>query len=107
VGLTKTAIKNVLGRRHVALRTLETIVVEIEAVINNRPLTLISSEVDDPKPPTPSHLLHGKKITCLLYRMVEAGEVSDPSYGEVSHVCRQAKVQAAILKDFRRRWCHD
>jgi len=35
VGLTKTAIKQVLQRRLVALQTLETVVVEIEAVIND------------------------------------------------------------------------
>jgi len=53
VGLTKTTIKKVLGRRHVSLQTLKTIAVEIEAVMNDHPLTFISLEVDDPEPPTP------------------------------------------------------
>ena len=57
MGLTKTAIKKVLGRRHVSLPTLETIVVEIEAVLNDRPLTLVSSELEDLEPLTPAHLL--------------------------------------------------
>ena len=34
VGLTKTAIKKVLGRRHISLPTLETTIVEIEAILN-------------------------------------------------------------------------
>lgn len=32
VGLTKTAINKVLGQRHIFLPTLETIIVEIEAI---------------------------------------------------------------------------
>ena len=107
VGVTKTAIKKTLGRRHVSLRTLEAIVVEIEAVVNDRPLTFVPSEADDPEPLTPSHLLHGRRITCLPHQMVETDEVLDPSYGEPNQICRQARVQAAILRDFQKRWCHE
>jgi len=107
VGVTKTAIKKVLGRRHVSLQTLEAIVVEIEAVVNDRPLTFVPSEADDPEPLTPSHLLHRRRITCLPHQMVEPDEVLDPSYGEPNQICRQAKVQAAILRDFQGRWCHE
>jgi len=42
IGLTKTAIKKVLGRCHVSLSTLETIIVKIEAILNDHPLTFIS-----------------------------------------------------------------
>ena len=107
VGLTKTTIKKALGRRHVLLRTLETIVIEIEAVVNDHPLTFVSSEANDLEPLTPSHLLHGRRITCLPYQMMETDEVLDPNYGGASQICRQAKVQAAILHDFQRRWCHE
>ena len=107
VGVTKTAIKKVLGRRYVSLQTLEAIVVEIEAVVNDRPLTFVPSETDDPEPLTPPHLLHGRRITCLPHQMVETDEVLDPSYGEPNQIRRQAKIQAAILKDFQKRWCHE
>ena len=50
IGLTKTWLKKVLGRAHVMLATLETMVVEIEAVLNDRPLTY------PPGPPT-THIL--------------------------------------------------
>ena len=97
-----------LGRRHVSLQTLETIVVEIEAVVNDHPLTFVSSEANDPEPLIPSHLLHGRRITCLPYQMMmETDEVLDPNYGEARQICRQAKVQASILHDFQRRWCHE
>jgi len=82
VGLTKSAIKKVLGRRHISLTVLETIVVEIEAVINDRPLTFVSSELGDVEPLTPAHLLHGRRITYLPHEMVDIDKILDPSYGD-------------------------
>ena len=38
IGLTKSALKKTLGRAHVSLMVLETLVTEIEAVLNDRPL---------------------------------------------------------------------
>ena len=107
IGLSKLAIKKVLGRRHVSLLTLETITVEIEATLNDRLLTYVSSELGDPEPLTPAHLLHGRRITCLPYQEVELDELTDPSYREASQTQKRAKVQAAILRDFRKRWCNE
>ena len=42
---------------------LETIVVEIEAILNDHPLTFVLSDMEDPEPLTPAHLLHRRKIT--------------------------------------------
>ena len=67
IGLTKTTLKKVLGRRFVSLETLQTIVTEIEAVMNDRPLTHVSSSIDDLEPLTPSHLLYGRNITPMSY----------------------------------------
>jgi len=49
VGLTKHAIK---GKAFVTLimTQLETIVVEIETMLNNRPLIYVSPDIDDPEP---------------------------------------------------------
>lgn len=41
IGLTKSTLKEVLGRTHVSLTTLQTLVVEVEAVLNDRPLTYL------------------------------------------------------------------
>jgi len=59
IDLTKTTIKKVLGRSFIMLAALQTLVVEIEAVLNDRPLTYLSSDVTDPELLTPSHLLYG------------------------------------------------
>ena len=45
MGLTKTTFKKVLGRTFTSLSTLQTIVVEIEALLNDHPLTYISTDL--------------------------------------------------------------
>ena len=67
IGLTKTSLKKILGRRFVSMETLQTIMTEIEAVLNDRPLTHVSSNLHDLEPLTPSHLLYCRKMTSLPY----------------------------------------
>ena len=50
--IMKTALKKMLNRANVLLTVLETLVVEIEAVLNNRPLTYTPSEFDEMDPLT-------------------------------------------------------
>ena len=40
---------------------------EIEGVMNDRPLTYVTSDSADPDPLTPAHLLYGRRITALHY----------------------------------------
>ena len=42
---------------------MSTLITEIEAVINSRPLTHVSNDHRDPQALTPSHILLGKKLT--------------------------------------------
>ena len=83
---------------------LETIVVEIEAVINDRPLTFVSFELGDLEPLTPAHLLRSRRITYLPHEMIDTDEILDPSYGNTDSVHRRAKIVAVILRDFQNRW---
>ena len=48
------------GRTFISLTGLQTIVIKIEAVLNDRPITYVSSDVSDPEPLTPAHLLYGR-----------------------------------------------
>jgi hypothetical protein len=56
IGLTKQILKKILGRAMVILETLQTIDTEIESLLNDRPLTFVSSSLKDPEPSTPAHL---------------------------------------------------
>ena len=53
VSLTKMSLKKVLGRAHVLLLVLQTLVVEIEATLNDQPLTHVSCNIADLEPITP------------------------------------------------------
>ena len=81
--LNRTAIKKTLGRTHVSLLVLQTIVVEVELILNNQPLIYLSDDVRDPEPLTPSHILYGRMLTNLPHELVLQEYVQDPSYGEI------------------------
>ena len=67
IGLTKTCLRKVLGKACVSLAELQTIVTEVECILNDRPLTYVSSVPADEQPLTTSHLLYGRTITSLTY----------------------------------------
>ena len=56
---TKRCLRKTIGRASLRYEELCTVVVEVEAVLNSRPLTYVSTE-DDEEPLTPSHLLTGR-----------------------------------------------
>ena len=108
IGLTKAALKKVLGRAHISLTMLQTLVVEVEATLNDRPLTYISDDPRDPQPLTASDLLYGRRITTLPYRTVTEEDIHDPDYGNPqSRICKSAKKLALLLRHFQARWKHE
>ena len=54
----KSCVKKTLGRSKLLFDELTTILVEVEAVLNSRPLTYLYSD-DVEEPVTPSHLVIG------------------------------------------------
>ncbi|KRX12791.1 hypothetical protein T07_7237 [Trichinella nelsoni] len=61
----KTALRKVLAKALVSREELITILCEIEARINARPLTTISDDSNDLEPLTPVHFLTGRTLTEL------------------------------------------
>ena len=53
------AVKKTLGRAHVNLMTLQTVIAEVKATLNSHPLTYVPDDISDPEPLTPANLLHG------------------------------------------------
>ena len=104
VGLTKASLKKVLGRSYVSLLDLQTIIVEIEAILNDRPLTYVSPDLKDPEPLTPAHLLYGRRIVSLPHPMIEGEVIDDPDYGSNSQVKGRAGTMTLLLNRFWRRW---
>ena len=105
IGLTKLSLKKMLGRTYTTLPTLQTLIVEVEAILNDCPLTYLSSDIIDPQPLTPSHLIYGQRIVMLPHLVCEDDEVSDNDYDDSgSQTRRRAKIQALLLKHFWLKW---
>ena len=84
----------------------------MEAILNDCPLTFVSSELGDPEPLTPAHLLYGRRITCLPHQDINIDELQDTTYGEASQLRKKARLQTAVLQevtliDFKKRWHHE
>ena len=107
IGLTKLSLKKILGRTFTTLPVLQTLVIEVEAMLNDRPLTYLSSDITDPQPLTPSHLIYGQRIVMLPHLMCEDDEMTDVDYQtglSDSLLRRKVKIQALLLKHFWTRW---
>ena len=104
IGLTEASIKKVLGRFYISLLDLQTIVVEVEAILKDRPLTYASPDPCNPEPLTPAHLLYGRKIVSLPHRLVDEDSIHDPDYGFVCKVKKRARMMSFLLNQFRKRW---
>ena len=76
----------------------------MEALLNDRPLTHLSHDLNDPEPLTPSHLLSGRRITSLPYESHTIDKINDPCYNEHSCLSKDAKTQALLLQHFVSRW---
>ena len=107
IKLTKIAIKKTLGRAHINLTTLETIVIEVETILNDRPLTYISDDPADPKPLTPAHLLRGRGLTRLPHMMTTIEDIQDPSCRDATNSRKDAQALSVLLQHFVSRWRHD
>ena len=107
IGLTKMSLKKVLGRSRVSLPVLQTLVVEVEAILNDRPLTYVSPDPGDEEPLTPAHLLHGHRIISLPHERIEEQHLEDPTFGSLTDINRRAQLQSFLLNQFRSRWRHE
>nr|XP_055027021.1 uncharacterized protein LOC129416681 [Misgurnus anguillicaudatus] len=61
----KTALRTSLGSQSVPEEVLTTVLVEIEGILNSRPLGYVSSDVADIDPVTPNSLLMGRLSSAL------------------------------------------
>ena len=96
IDMTKLALKKVLGTAFTTLTSLQTQIVEIKGILNNRPLTAVPRDINDPDPITPAHLLYDRKIVCMPYHLSPEDIRTDPDLGDTD-IKGRAKKQAALL----------
>lgn len=78
----KSTLCTILGSQTVTEEVLLTILIEVEGILNSKPLGYVSSNITNLDPITPNHLLVGRPSSCLpavVYPQSEAVEAEpDP-----------------------------
>ena len=96
----KRCLKKSVGTASLTYDELSTLVTEIEAVLNSRPLTYVSMD-DLEEPLTPSHLLLGYRILSLPDPPLS----DEPSYDEsASDLTRRMRHLLRTSEHFWKRW---
>lgn len=94
----KRCLRKAIGKNCLTYDELLTVITEVEAVLNSRPLAYVSSE-DPDEPLIPSHLLVG-------YRILSLPDPSAPDNDDYSSgtLTRRNRHLLKTLEGFWRRW---
>ncbi|XP_059055449.1 uncharacterized protein LOC131849394 [Achroia grisella] len=94
----KSHLKRIVGNLSLTFEGLYTVITEIEAVLNSRPLLPMSSDISDCKYLTPGHFLIGTAMTSLP-------EI-DYSYKDISKL-KFWQILSKLKQDFWKAWSRD
>lgn len=97
---TKRCLRKAIGRNSLTYEELSTLLAEVEATLNSRPLTY-PDEDDLEEALTPSHLVTGYRILSLPDSTTEEDEDYNPT---PEGLTRRMKHLAQIQDNFWRRW---
>ena len=105
ISIVKGSLHKVFHRRSVTRDELQTTLVEIEAVVNNRPLVYLDDDIRACEALTPAHLLYGRKLK--LYPSIDTHDFYFDQLNN-THVLLDYhnKVNQSINK-FSRIWEHE
>ena len=101
---TKRCLKKAVGSRRLTYEELNTVLIDIEAVLNSRPLTYIYED-DIEVPLTPSHLFCGRR---LLDKQEQADEPEDDELAlDRKDMIKLTEGGEAVVDHFWKRWSRE
>jgi hypothetical protein len=113
IGLVKHHLKRVMGRRSVGVEELNTLFVEVERVVNLRPLSFVGEDLDG-RPVRPIDFL---QPMCDPFRLVEpddeiSSSVDDPDFvlgrqREIQSLTKLYQKTINLVERFWRAWRED
>ena len=83
---------------------MQTLIKEVQAVVNDRPITYVSHDVDDPEPLTPSKLLYGYDVSALAHPTVDPDELEDDDFNDHNQQGKVMKRHALLYEHFFQRF---
>ncbi|XP_018367879.1 PREDICTED: uncharacterized protein LOC108764239 [Trachymyrmex cornetzi] len=95
---TKLHLKRVVGDSVLTFEEMYTVLTQVEAVLNSRPITPLSSDPNDLSYLTPGHFLVGDSLTAVPQQ--------DVMYSPTSRLSRWQRV-SQIFQHFWRRWSRE
>jgi len=104
VRTTKRCLRKTIGQARLTYDELSTVLVEVEAVINSRPLSYVTAD-DFEEPLTPSHLLIGRRILSLPDHLCHQYE--DAVESGHSLLTKQACHVNRTIDSFWKRWAKE
>jgi hypothetical protein len=99
IGLLKRQLRVAIQKEKLSMRSLQTVLLEIQKIINDRPLTTLRSNRESIVTITPNMLLHGRQLNELP--LVEAKDWSKINFSEAFLLKKK------ILKTFWKSWMKD
>ena len=103
----KRCLRKMIGQAKFTYDELITAVTEVEAIVNSRPLSYVSSE-DVEEPLTPSHLLVGRRILSLPDNLCYQRDINDDDFEvDSDHLNKRVKHLNNVINHFWKRWRHE
>ena len=100
---TKRCLRKFVGQAKFSLDELHTAVVEVESIINSRPLTYLSP-TDLEEPLTPSHLITGKRVISVPHDLSYQADLDDGDFTvNQEQVRKRVKYSNLVLNHFCKR----
>ena len=98
----KRCLRKTLGNARLSYEELLTELIEVESILNSRPITYVSTE-DCEEPVTPSHLMYGRRLLSLP--IADNLEEKDKDWEQtVSDINRRQRHLQKLLDHYWRRW---
>ncbi|XP_068211733.1 uncharacterized protein [Palaemon carinicauda] len=105
IGLLNTCLKKVIGQAFLSFSELSYVVTELEAIINDRPLSYTSGDLDQLDILTPNHLILGRRLRSFPREVIDwRDETKDPLYGGNRDVGKRFLYITKKCDDLWKRW---
>lgn len=101
IGLVKTRLKKMIGNMLLNAIELQTILTEIKAALNSRPLAYPYTDINDGPPLTPSHFLCGHRLLTLPDTIEDSNYIPQESAKDLR---RRVKYHQEIVLSFWKQW---